>query len=180
MTTATPAPDIATRRATVRQLAQDEPHLSHRAIGARLGISKDTVRRDLEALARADEAAARDTVSQPAAPHEPPCAVGDDPDEVLLHGAAPEIVALARAAQNAGSLDPQTLAQVAHNQMPYLLTALTQIADLLCAVYPVVARHQPVMADLDGRRLRRITNSLGALPGTHMTDSTGSIKHSNR
>ncbi|MFI5995891.1 helix-turn-helix domain-containing protein [Streptomyces sp. NPDC051362] len=38
------------RRAQVRQLAQDEPDLSQREMAERLGISKDTVRRDLEAI----------------------------------------------------------------------------------------------------------------------------------
>lgn len=42
--------DRATRRATVRRLA-DEEHLSARAIARRLGIGKDTVRRDLDATA---------------------------------------------------------------------------------------------------------------------------------
>lgn len=39
--------DVAQRRARVRHLAAQE--MSHRAIAAKLGISKDTVRRDLEA-----------------------------------------------------------------------------------------------------------------------------------
>lgn len=49
---ATPNPtgalDRATRRATVRRLA-DEEGMSARAIARRLGIGKDTVRRDLDA-----------------------------------------------------------------------------------------------------------------------------------
>lgn len=39
------------RRENVRQLSRREPELSHRQIADRLGISKDTVRRDLDALA---------------------------------------------------------------------------------------------------------------------------------
>ncbi|MFF5004658.1 HTH domain-containing protein [Streptomyces phaeochromogenes] len=52
------------RRENVRQLSQAEPDLSHRQIAERLGISKDTVRRDLDALARAAGA-------QPAVPDVP-------------------------------------------------------------------------------------------------------------
>lgn len=162
MTTATPAPDIATRRATVRQLAQEEPHLSHRAIGARLGISKDTVRRDLEVLAREDQAAARATVSQPAAPEEPPSAAGED---VLLPGAVPEVIALARAAQCAGRLS-ETLAQVAHDQLPYLMTALAQTIDLLSATLPAVARHHPATARISQHQLRQLAHRLTACAHT--------------
>lgn len=38
------------RRENVRQLIEREPELSHRQIADRLGVSKDTVRRDLDAL----------------------------------------------------------------------------------------------------------------------------------
>ncbi|MFJ7337865.1 hypothetical protein ACIQUU_32030 [Streptomyces sp. NPDC101116] len=52
MATANPtgALDRATRRATVRRLA-DEQGMSARAIARRLKVGKDTVRRDLEATA---------------------------------------------------------------------------------------------------------------------------------
>ncbi|WP_309095244.1 helix-turn-helix domain-containing protein [Streptomyces sp.] len=46
----TPASARDLRRARVAQLRQAEPHLSHREMAERLGVSKDTVRRDLEAL----------------------------------------------------------------------------------------------------------------------------------
>lgn len=39
------------RRERLRRLVEAEPDLSHRALGERLGVSKDTVRRDLEAMA---------------------------------------------------------------------------------------------------------------------------------
>lgn len=60
------------RRARVAELAQAEPKLSHREMAQRLGLSKDTVRRDLEALAQEAQdsapAAARgvEPVAQPA------------------------------------------------------------------------------------------------------------------
>ncbi|MFF8980209.1 DeoR family transcriptional regulator [Streptomyces cellulosae] len=40
------------RREQLRRLTEAEPGLSHRALAQRLGVSKDTVRRDLEAMAQ--------------------------------------------------------------------------------------------------------------------------------
>jgi hypothetical protein len=60
----TPGSARSVRRDRVRRLAQDEPELSHRAIGERLGVSKDTVRRDLEAMAQADPDAVAQTAPQ--------------------------------------------------------------------------------------------------------------------
>lgn len=72
------------RRENVRQLSQREPDLSHRQLGERLGISKDTVRRDLDAIA--EEAGANGAA--PGAPTAPQASVGgaapdapDEPDE---------------------------------------------------------------------------------------------------
>lgn len=45
------------RREQLRRLTTDEPGLSHRQLAKRLGVSKDTVRRDLEALAHEEERA---------------------------------------------------------------------------------------------------------------------------
>lgn len=58
------------RRENVRQLSQREPGLSHRQLGDRLGISKDTVRRDLDALAQeaGADGAAPDEPDQASAP----------------------------------------------------------------------------------------------------------------
>jgi DNA-binding transcriptional MocR family regulator len=74
-----PTPDRAARRADVARLAQQD--LSHRAIAAQLGISKDTVRRDLDYLARAERAAMRQTDASPAPPGAPPAPRGasDEP-----------------------------------------------------------------------------------------------------
>lgn len=44
---------VTTRRALVRQLVDGDPTLSQRAIAAQLGVSKDTVRRDIEEMSRA-------------------------------------------------------------------------------------------------------------------------------
>ncbi|MBM9621012.1 hypothetical protein ACFQ60_22490 [Streptomyces zhihengii] len=54
---ATVPPEVAHRRATVRHLAQQG--LSNRAISARLGLSKDMVRRDLAAPAPPTETRAQ-------------------------------------------------------------------------------------------------------------------------
>lgn len=43
------------RREELRRLTTDEPGLSRRKLAKRLGVSKDTVRRDLEALAHEEE-----------------------------------------------------------------------------------------------------------------------------
>lgn len=43
------------RRERLRRLNEAEPDLSHRALAQRLGVSKDTVRRDLEAMAQEAE-----------------------------------------------------------------------------------------------------------------------------
>ncbi|MCX3059570.1 HTH domain-containing protein [Streptomyces beihaiensis] len=46
-----PAPlTIAARRAMVEELLRQEPALSARNIAARLGVGKDTVRRDIDAI----------------------------------------------------------------------------------------------------------------------------------
>lgn len=58
------------RRSRVAALAQAEPKLSHREMAQRLGLSKDTVRRDLEALAQAAPPA-EDAASAGAAHPEP-------------------------------------------------------------------------------------------------------------
>lgn len=58
--------DRATRRATVRRLA-DEEQLSNREIARRLNIGKDTVRRDLDATEPA-EATPAPTSGAPLAP----------------------------------------------------------------------------------------------------------------
>jgi transposase len=59
-----PAPlTIAARRAMVEELVRQEPGISARTIAARLGVGKDTIRRDLDAL----ETTQRQTVPPSAA-----------------------------------------------------------------------------------------------------------------
>ncbi|MFD5468859.1 HTH domain-containing protein [Streptomyces sp. NPDC127105] len=73
----TPASARSLRRARVAELRRAEPELSHREMAQRLGLSKDTVRRDLEAIEQGVEqtappveepgplgAAGEDTVAQ--------------------------------------------------------------------------------------------------------------------
>lgn len=66
-----PAPlTIAARRAMVEQLQRQEPGISARKIGARLGVGKDAILRDIDAIEterrqRAAEAAAVAAVDEP-------------------------------------------------------------------------------------------------------------------
>ncbi|WP_435252067.1 helix-turn-helix domain-containing protein [Streptomyces tendae] len=69
----TPASARDLRRAKVAQLRKDEPDLSHRDMAQRLGISKDTVRRDLEAL-DADVAQTAPPADETQTPDAPPVA----------------------------------------------------------------------------------------------------------
>ncbi|MGW6910272.1 DeoR family transcriptional regulator [Streptomyces sp. NPDC054940] len=78
-----PAPlTIAARRAMVEELLRQEPGISARNIAARLGVGKDTIRRDLDAIATAQ----RQTAPEPApsepepAPDAPSGAQDDAPD----------------------------------------------------------------------------------------------------
>ena len=66
----TPASARSLRRARVAELRQAEPDLSHREMAQRLGLSKDTVRRDLEAI--------EEDVAQSAPPAERPEPAGAD------------------------------------------------------------------------------------------------------
>ena len=60
------AMSIATRRALVRQLADGDPTLSARAIASQVGVSKDTVLRDLaETLPASSQPAPEVAVSEP-------------------------------------------------------------------------------------------------------------------
>lgn len=126
------------RRENVRQLAEREPDLSHRQIGERLGISKDTVRRDLDATAEeaGADGAAGDTPTAPqvseggAAPDAP-----DEPDE--SRGALPR-----RTAPLAGAPDL--------SQWPALRRDLAQMAQSGMSVEALV--HQAVVAVAHGYR----------------------------
>ncbi|GAB2714608.1 HTH domain-containing protein [Streptomyces bullii] len=66
-----PAMTVATRQALVRQLIEQDPTLSARKIAGQIGVSKDTVLRDLEAIRRADAQAA---------PEPPAAELDDEPD----------------------------------------------------------------------------------------------------
>lgn len=61
-----PAMTVDVRQALVRQLIEQDPTLSARKIAGQIGVGKDTVRRDLEAIRREAAAAAPDPA--PAAP----------------------------------------------------------------------------------------------------------------
>lgn len=70
-----PAMTVDVRQALVRQLTTADPTLSARKIAGQIGVSKDTVLRDLEAIRQAD--------SQPA-PEPPPAEPETAPDDRLV------------------------------------------------------------------------------------------------
>lgn len=121
------------RRENVRQLSQREPGLSHRQIGERLGISKDTVRRDLDALAEeadADGAAPEEPTATQAstvgaaegAPDEPPRALprrmaplAGAPDLSQWPALRRDLAVLAQSGSSAEALVHQAIVAVAHS-----------------------------------------------------------------
>ncbi|WHX19808.1 helix-turn-helix domain-containing protein [Streptomyces malaysiensis subsp. malaysiensis] len=158
-----PADDRATRRASVGQLAHQG--LSTRAIARRLGVGKDTVRRDLAHLARANGegvSASRATDAPPGASTATDRPIDTDPDALVLPGADPRVVALARAARDLAHSDRAGLAHPAHVQVTYLLIALNHVADLLAELYPVGA-HSRIAAWAEESELRDIIGRLSGL-----------------
>lgn len=129
------------RRENVRQLSRREPDLSHRQIAERLGISKDTVRRDLDALAgeTGADGAAPDAPYEPGAPQVSAGgadgAAGDAPDE-------PHRVLPQRAAPLSGAPDL--------SQWPALRRDLAQLAQSGMSAEALV--HQAVVALAHGYR----------------------------
>ncbi|WP_329214854.1 helix-turn-helix domain-containing protein [Streptomyces sp. NBC_01485] len=105
-----PAPlTIAARRAMVEQLQRQEPGISARKIAARLGVGKDAILRDIDAIEteqrqRATEAAAVAQVAEPLAPVAAP-----QGDVVVLQLDEPMRQALAVLRAQAGA--PDTPAQ---------------------------------------------------------------------
>lgn len=83
-----PAMTVDVRQTLVRQLIEQDPTLSARKIAGQIGVSKDTVLRDLEAIRQEDAAAAPDPAT--AAPQEAP-----DDDRLVLVLDAPLRQALA-------------------------------------------------------------------------------------
>ncbi|MGW1001773.1 hypothetical protein [Streptomyces sp. NPDC002520] len=78
-----PAMTVATRRALVRQLRADDPTLSARKIAGQVGVGKDTILRDLEAISQEDAQAAPepDAVEPEGAPDAPDGAPADAPPD---------------------------------------------------------------------------------------------------
>ncbi|MGP4085468.1 hypothetical protein [Streptomyces sp. KR55] len=71
-----PAMTPAVRQALVRQLIEQDPTLSSRAIADQIGVGKDTVLRDLRAIRQADS----QSVPEPAATE--PESAPEEPDDV--------------------------------------------------------------------------------------------------
>ncbi|WP_426570448.1 helix-turn-helix domain-containing protein [Streptomyces canus] len=82
-----PAPlTIAARRAMVEELMRQEPGISARNIAARLGVGKDTIRRDIAELETAQrQAAPASAAADPQrAPHTPQGATEGAPDDRIV------------------------------------------------------------------------------------------------
>jgi hypothetical protein len=133
----TPASARGVRRARVRSLAQSEPDLSHREMGLRLGISKDTVRRDLEALAQ-DEP----QVTGGGAPGGAECDTGVAATGAPGAHGAPRMALPQRMAQDGGAVDL--------SQMPGLRRDLALLAQTGKSVEALI--HQAVVAMAFGYR----------------------------
>ncbi|WND33981.1 HTH domain-containing protein [Streptomyces sp. BB1-1-1] len=89
-----PAMTVDVRQSLVRQLIEQDPTLSARKIAGQIGVGKDTVRRDLEAIRREDAAAA----PQPA-PSEPEPAPDDDRLVLVLDEPLRQALAVLRASR---------------------------------------------------------------------------------
>lgn len=134
------AQERATRRAKVRQLAQKD--MSHRAIAAHLGISKDTVRRDL---------------AHPGAPASAPPA---PPEEVVLPGANPHAVEAVAALR---AIDTEALRQdmrQVRQTTPYLHSVLRFATEALAQTGPGGAVERCQLRQL-ADRLRAIADQDG-------------------
>lgn len=78
-----PAPlTMAARRAMVEQLRRQEPDISARTMAARLGVGKDTVLRDIDAIET--EQRQRATEASQTAPEPAPAEPGDAPGSATL------------------------------------------------------------------------------------------------
>ncbi|MFE2428419.1 helix-turn-helix domain-containing protein [Streptomyces sp. NPDC059373] len=145
MTTTAPA-TRTDRAAAARQLADDG--LSHRAIARELGVSKDTVRRDLTARG----------------------SLADAPDapqlEAVLPGAHPKAVEAIRSLRN---IDGEALAvdvRQACATRPYLLGVVRRAVELLAETGPL-----EVLDQLEARGLAEQLNALIAEGGERDDDA---------
>ncbi|MDX2681075.1 HTH domain-containing protein [Streptomyces soliscabiei] len=121
-----PSSARALRRARVAQLAREEPDLSHRQMGQRLGISRMTVTRDLAELAR--------DAAQPDPPAEAATAGAVARSEPLAH-AEPQVTA---------SGTPAVAQPVTPPPLPRLVAAPLDGVDL--SKWPAVRRDLAVLA----------------------------------
>ncbi|WDO09931.1 HTH domain-containing protein [Streptomyces murinus] len=101
-----PAPlTIAARRAMVEQLLRQEPGISQRTIAARLGVGKDTVRRDVDAIAAEQR---RRAPEPPVA--EPERASEDDRLVLILDEPLRQALAVLRATRGVPDTERQNVA----------------------------------------------------------------------
>ncbi|MFJ2004784.1 helix-turn-helix domain-containing protein [Streptomyces chartreusis] len=100
-----PAPlTIAARRAMVEELMRQEPGISQRSIAARLGVGKDTIRRDIDEM----EAAQRQPAPQPPAT-EPDDAPDGDRLVLILDEPLRQALAVLRASVGGADTPQQNL-----------------------------------------------------------------------
>lgn len=105
-----PAMPISTRRALVRQLADGDPTLSARAIASQVGVSKDTVLRDLDATEPMSSQPAPESgiaAPQPAPERVPPAQTGAPEDFLVLVLDEPLRQALAVLRAQVGAADTE-------------------------------------------------------------------------
>jgi len=118
-----PAPlTIAARRAMVEQLQRQEPGISARTIAARLGVGKDTIRRDIDAI----EAEQRQR-----APQQPPAALAPAPHVDRLVLVVDEPLRQALAVLRATQARPDT----ARDNEAVVRTAVLVMADTVLRVH---------------------------------------------
>ncbi|MER6531175.1 helix-turn-helix domain-containing protein [Streptomyces sp. NPDC001508] len=110
---------MTARRAKVAQLLAHDPGMSARAIAAKLGVGKDTIRRDMDALRAAD------------APVEPPAPLNGDVLVLALDDGLRQALAVLRARLNAPDNEEQNHAAAR--------AAIRATADAVLEAHPELA-----------------------------------------
>lgn len=107
-----PAPlTIAARRAMVEQLTRQEPDISARKIAGQLGVGKDTILRDLDAIQaeKRQRLAAAASAAEPAAPPAPLDAPEADRLVLILDEPLRQALAVLRATVDAPDTEGQNI-----------------------------------------------------------------------
>ncbi|MFE2469744.1 HTH domain-containing protein [Streptomyces mirabilis] len=130
---------VVTRRALVRQLTDGDPTLSARAIAGQIGVSKDTVRRDLDEIRREDSQAA------PESPGAAPEGASDRDRLVLpLDDELRQALAVLRATRNGPDTDASNRAAAR--------AAIRAMADIVLEAGPLPAPGTSTTSIREGSR----------------------------